>query len=69
MVLIVYNFVFKMFLLLVPYVYFYILVDVTELPPIGKIAAHSAYDMFSLYKYLIANLVFPTSDFGVRIFF
>ena len=25
---------------------------------IGKIAAHSAYDMFSLYKYLIVNLVF-----------
>ena len=23
-----------------------------------KIAAHSAYDMFSKYKYLIANLVF-----------
>ena len=27
-------------------------VYVTELPP-GKIAAHSAYDMFSWYKYLI----------------
>ena len=24
-----------------------------------EIAAHSAYDMFSKYKYLIANLVFP----------
>ena len=24
----------------------------------GKIAAHSAYDMFSWYKYLIVNLVF-----------
>ena len=24
----------------------------TEWPPIGKVAAHSAYDMFSLYKYL-----------------
>ena len=24
-----------------------------------KIAAHSAYDMFSMYKYLIVNLVFP----------
>ena len=31
---------------------------VTEWPPIGKIAAHSAYDMFSSYKYLIVNLVF-----------
>ena len=28
-------------------------------PPIGKIAAYSAYDMFSWYKYLIVNLVFP----------
>ena len=25
---------------------------------IGKIAAHSAYDMFLWYKYLIVNLVF-----------
>ena len=24
-----------------------------------KIAAHSAYDVFSKYKYLIVNLVFP----------
>ena len=32
-----------------------------------KIAAHSAYDMFSKYKYLNANLVFPTSVFGVGI--
>ena len=42
---------------------------VTEWPPIGKIAVHSAYDMFSWYKYLIVNLVFPTSVFGVGIFF
>ena len=28
------------------------------MPPIGKIAAHSAYDMFSLYKYLIVSLFF-----------
>ena len=34
------------------------LVKVTEWPPIGKIAAHLAYDMFSWYKYLIVNLVF-----------
>ena len=26
-----------------------------------EIAAHLAYDMFSKYKYLIVNLVFPTS--------
>ena len=31
---------------------------VTEWPPIGKIAAYSAYDMVSWYKYLIVNLVF-----------
>ena len=36
---------------------------------IGKIAAHSAYDMFSSYKYLIVNLVLPTSVFVVGIFF
>ena len=28
-----------------------------------KILAHSAYDMFYKYKYLIVNLVFPTSFF------
>ena len=32
-------------------------------PPIGKIAAHSAYDMFSWYKYLTVNLVFPHLGF------
>ena len=42
---------------------------VTEWPPIEKIAAHSAYEMFSWYKYLIVSLVFPTSVFGVGIFF
>ena len=26
-----------------------------------EIAAHSAYDVFSKYKYLIVNLVLPTS--------
>ena len=42
-----------------PYVRFHILskIKVTEWPPYGKIAAHSAYDMFLLYKYLIVNLV------------
>ena len=34
-----------------------------------EIAAHSAYDMFSTYKYIIVNLVFPTSVFGVGISF
>ena len=36
----------------------YFLVKVNEWPPIGKIAAHSAYEMFSWYKYLIVSLVF-----------
>ena len=31
---------------------------------LGKIAAHPANDMFSWYKCLIVNLVFPTSVFG-----
>ena len=39
------------------------------MPPIGKIAAHSAYDMFHGIKYLIVSLFFPTSVFGVGIFF
>ena len=26
-----------------------------------RVAAHLAFDMFSKYKYLIVNLVFPTS--------
>ena len=58
---------FKIFVLLAPYVCFhsFSLVWVTELPPIGKIAAHSAYDMFSWYKYLFVNLVF--SHLGVWI--
>ena len=36
----------KFFVLLAPYVCFHILVKVTEWPPIWKIAAHSAYDVF-----------------------
>ena len=28
-----------------------------------EIAAHSVYDKFSKYKYLIVNLVLPASDF------
>ena len=47
---------------------FIFLVKVTEWPPIRKIAAHSAYEMCSWYKYLIVSLVFPTSSFGVGIF-
>ena len=58
-------------MLLAPYVCLHIfsLVKVTEWPPIGKIAAHSAYEMFSWYKYLIVSLVFPTLVFGVGVFF
>ena len=37
------------------------LVKVTEWPPIGKIAAHSAYEMFSMY--LIVSLVFSHLGF------
>ena len=32
------------------------LLFLTECPPIGKIAAHSAYDVLSWYKYLIHTL-------------
>ena len=39
------------------------LVKVTEWPPIGKIAAHSAYEMFLWYKYLIVTLVFSHLGF------
>ena len=49
--------VFKIFVLLAPYVCYH---KVTDWPPIGKIAAHSAYEMFSWYTYLIVSLfVFP----------
>ena len=52
-------------MLLVPYVCLHIFsqVKVTEWPPIGKIAAHSAYEMFSWYKYLIVSLVFSHLGF------
>ena len=44
--------------------YFFIfLVKVTEWPPIGKIAAHSADEMLSWYKYLIVGLVFSHLGF------
>ena len=42
---------------------FIFLVKVTEWPPIGKIAAHSAYDMFHGIKYLIVSLVFSNLGF------
>ena len=41
---------------------FIFLVKVTEWPPIGKIAAHSANEMFSWYQYLIVGLVFSHLD-------
>ena len=49
---------FKFCVLLAPYVCFHILVKVTEWPPIRKVAAHSAYETFSWYKYLIVSLFF-----------
>ena len=42
---------------------FIFLVKVTEWPPIGKIAAHSAYGVFLWYKYLIVSLVFSHLGF------
>ena len=30
-----------------------------------EVAAHSGKDMFSMYSYLIVNLVFPTSVFRI----
>ena len=56
-------------------VYFFVLfhsfssVKVTEWPPIGKIAAHSANEMFSWYKCLIVSLAFSHLGFGVGIIF
>ena len=41
----------------------YVIIFLTEWPPIGNIAAHSAYDMFLWYKYLIVNLVFSHLGF------
>ena len=52
-------------MLLAPYACLHIFskVKVTEWPPIGKIAAHSAYEMFSWYNYLIVSLVFSHLGF------
>ena len=47
-------------MLLAPYVCFHIFnyVKVTEWPPIGKIAAHSAYDMFHGISLVFSHLCF-----------
>ena len=45
---------------------FFSYVKVTEWPPIGKIAAHSAYEMFSWYKYPIVSLFFFHLGFWSR---
>ena len=59
-----YVLVFKIFLCCWRLMYVCIfLVKVTEWPPIGKIAAHSAYEVFSWYKYLIVSLVFSHLGF------
>ena len=63
-VLLVYVLVFEICLCCWRLMYVFIfLVKVTEWPPIGKIAAHSAYEMFSWYKYLIVSLVFSPPRF------
>ena len=56
-------------MLFTPYVRFHSFskVQVIEWPPIGKIAAHSAYDMFSWFKYLIVSAFFSTLVVGVGI--
>ena len=59
-------------MLYAPYVRFHIFssVQVTEWPPIGGIAAHSACDMFSWYTYLSVILVFfHPSVYGVGLSF
>ena len=42
---------------------FIFLVKVTECPPIGKIAAHSAYEMFLWYRCLIVSCFFSHLGF------
>ena len=54
---------FGVFLCCLCLMYIFIFLVKFEWPPIGKIAAHSASDMFSWYKYLIVNLVFSHLDF------
>ena len=52
-------------MLLAPYVCLHIFswVGVTEWPPIGKIAAHSAYEVFSWCGCLTVSLVFSHLGF------
>ena len=49
------------------YVFIFYLSSDNRVAAYWEIAAHSAYNMFSMHKYLIVNLVFPT--LGVRISF
>ena len=58
-------------MLLAPYVCFHIFnkVKLTEWPPIGKIAAHSAYDMFHGIGAWLLVWFFPTSVFRMGISF
>ena len=58
----------KIFVLFASYVGFHILVKVTEWPPIGKIDAHSAYDMFHGIRTPV-NLVFYHLGFWNGTFF
>ena len=51
------------------YVFIFYLSSGNSVAAYWEIAAHSAYEMFSKYKYLIVNLVFPTSVIGVGISF
>ena len=37
---------------------FLVKLSLTDRPPPGKIAAHSSYEMFLWYRYLIVTLVF-----------
>ena len=53
-------------MLFAPYVCFIFLLSLCNLVAANwEIAAHSAYDMLSKYKYLVVNLVFPSSVFGI----
>ena len=45
------------------YVIIFLVKLVTDWPPIGKIAAHSAYEMFSWYRYLIVSCFFSHLGF------
>ena len=58
-------------MLLAPYVCFHTFskVKVTKWPPVGKNSCSFGLRYVSWYKYLIVSLVFPTSVFGVGIFF